>query len=165
MGMKPPRFGWLLAISAAVVALDQAVKWLIAARLVELERIAVLPFFDLVRWHNSGAAFGLLSGASGWQNGLFMVLGLALVVYLGSLMRQATTGGDASWALGLALMAGGAVGNIIDRVARGYVLDFVSLHYGGWTFPAFNIADSAITAGVILVLFHLLFQSRSTSRK
>ncbi len=165
MGMKPPRFGWLLAISAAVVALDQAVKWLIAARLVELERIAVLPFFDLVRWHNSGAAFGLLSGASGWQNGLFLVLGLALVVYLGSLMRQATTGGDASWALGLALMAGGAVGNIIDRVARGYVLDFVSLHYGGWTFPAFNIADSAITAGVILVLFHLLFQSRSTSRK
>ena len=165
MGMKPPRFGWLLAISAAVAALDQAVKWLIAARLVELERIAVLPFFDLVRWHNSGAAFGLLSGASGWQNGLFLVLGLALVVYLGSLMRQATTGGDASWALGLALMAGGAVGNIIDRVARGYVLDFVSLHYGGWTFPAFNIADSAITAGVILVLFHLLFQSRSTSRK
>ena len=165
MGMKPPRFGWLLAISAAVVALDQAVKWLIATRLVELERIAVLPFFDLVRWHNTGAAFGLLSGASGWQNGLFLVLGLALVVYLGSLMRQATTGGDASWALGLALMTGGAVGNIIDRVARGYVLDFVSLHYGGWVFPAFNIADSAITAGVILVLWHLLFQSRATSQK
>ena len=161
--MKPPRFGWLLAISAGVVALDQVVKWLIAARLVELERIAVLPFFDLVRWHNTGAAFGLLSGASGWQNGLFLVLGLALVAYLGSLMRQATAGGDTSWALGLALITGGAVGNIIDRVARGYVLDFVFLHYGGWTFPAFNIADSAITIGVILVLVRLLLQSRSTS--
>lgn len=163
MGMKPPRFGALLGISAAVAAADQAAKWLVAERLALSDSVAVLPFFNLVRWHNTGAAFGLLSGASGWQNGLFLFLGLGLTAFLGSLMRQAAAGGGgASWALGLALMTGGAAGNIIDRVARGHVLDFVSLHYRGWAFPAFNVADSAITAGVVLILFNLLAQSRSS---
>lgn len=160
--MKPPRFGALLAVSAGVAVADQIVKWIVAARLHELQRIDVLPFFDLVRWHNTGAAFGLLSGASGWQNALFLVLGLVLVVFLGSMMRGAANAGDALWGLGLSLMTGGAVGNLIDRVARGYVLDYISVHYGGWYFPAFNVADSAITVGVSLVLLHLIRQSRST---
>ena len=160
--MKAPRFSVLLAVSACVAVADQVVKWIVAARLDELQRIVVLPFFDLVRWHNTGAAFGMLSGASGWQNGLFLVLGLVLVVFLVSMMRNASNSGEALWGLGLALMTGGAVGNLIDRVARGYVLDFVSLHYGGWYFPAFNVADSAITVGVTLVFLHVILQSRST---
>ena len=160
--MKAPRFSALLAVSAGVAVADQVVKWIVAARLDVLERIVVFPFFDLVRWHNTGAAFGLLSSASGWQNGLFLVLGLVVVVFLGSMMRRAASGGEALWGLGLALMIGGAVGNLIDRVARGYVLDFLSLHYGGWRFPAFNVADSAISVGVALVLLHLIRQSRTT---
>lgn len=161
MGMRAPSFRTLLVISAALVATDQWAKWIVASRLFDGQRIEVLPFFDLVRWHNTGAAFGIFSGASGWQNGLFLVLGLVLVVFLGSMMRKAAASGDAFWALGLSLMTGGAVGNLIDRVARGYVLDFVSLHYGKWYFPAFNVADSAITVGVVLVLVQLLRQSRS----
>ena len=161
MGLKTPRFGVLLAISGVVAAVDQAVKWLVAERLAELDRIIVLPFFDLVRWHNTGAAFGLLSNAPGWQNGLFLVLGIGLLAFLGVLMRQAAPRDDALWAVGLSLMAGGAIGNLIDRATRGYVLDFLSLHYGGWYFPAFNVADSAITVGVVLALVNVLFLSRS----
>lgn len=161
MGMRVPRFRTLLLISAALVVADQWVKWIVATRVFEGQRIEVLPFFDLVRWHNTGAAFGIFSSASGWQNGLFLVLGLVLVGFLVSMMRKAVASGDAFWALGLSLMIGGAVGNLIDRVARGYVLDFVSLHYGNWYFPAFNVADSAITVGVVLVLVQLLRQSRS----
>ena len=160
--MKAPRFSVLLAVSACVAVADQVVKWIVSARLDELQRVVVLPFFDLVRWHNTGAAFGMLSGASGWQNGMFLVLGLVLVGVLGWMMRSASKAGDTLWGLGLSLMTGGAVGNLIDRVARGYVLDFVSLHYGGWYFPAFNVADSAITVGVTLVLLHVILQSRTT---
>jgi len=163
MGLRAPRFGALLAISAVAAAADQAVKWLVAARLDELGRIAVLPFFDLVRWHNTGAAFGILSNAPGWQNGLFFALGLGLLAFLAVLMRQAARGNDSLWAVGLSLMAGGAVGNLIDRAARGYVLDFVSLHYGGWYFPAFNVADSAITVGVVLALVNMVFGKRPLS--
>ena len=160
--MKAPRFSVLLSVSAGVAVADQIVKWMVAARLDELQRIVVLPFFDLVRWHNTGAAFGLLSSASGWQNWLFLVLGLVLVAFLGSMMRGASKSGDALWGLGLALMTGGAVGNLIDRVSRGYVLDFISVHYSGWYFPAFNVADSAITIGVSLVILHLIQQTRTT---
>ena len=159
--MKAPRFRWLLAISAGLTAADQLTKWIVAAQLETGERIAVLPFFDLVRWHNTGAAFGIFSDGSGWQNGLFLVLGLVLVLFLGSMMRKAAGSGDGWWALGLSLMIGGAVGNLVDRVARGHVLDFVSLHYGGWYFPAFNLADSGITVGVALVLLQILRQSRA----
>ncbi len=162
MGLKAPGVSWLYGISVGVAAVDQWVKWIVAARMFELQRIEVWPFFDLVRWHNTGAAWGLFSGASGWQNTLFFVLGLGLVIFLGSLMRNAAKGGDPFWAVGLALMTGGAIGNLIDRVARGYVLDFISVHAGGWYFPAFNIADSAITIGVILIFVHLLRQSRTT---
>ena len=165
MKLTTPRFRSLLAIAAVVAVLDQLTKWLVAARLEELDRIVVLPFFELVRWHNTGAAFGLLSGASGWQNGLFLVLGLGLLGFLGVLMRKASPEHDALWATGLALLAGGAVGNLIDRMARGYVLDFLSLHYQGWRFPAFNLADSAITIGVILVLANALFFERARSAR
>ena len=164
MGLRTPRFVALLAISGAAAAADQVAKWLVAARLAELDRIALLPFFDLVRWHNTGAAFGILSNAPGWQNGLFLTLGLGLLAYLGVLMRRSAPKDGALWALGLSLMTGGATGNLIDRAARGYVLDFVSLHYGGWYFPAFNVADSAITAGVILALANLLFIKRPRPR-
>ncbi len=159
--MKAPRFSVLLWVSAGVAVADQIVKWIVAGRLDELQRIVVLPFFDLVRWHNTGAAFGLLSSASGWQNWLFLGLGLVLVVVLGAMMRGASKDGDALWGLGLALMTGGAVGNLIDRVARGYVLDYISVHYGSWYFPAFNVADSAITVGVSMVLLHVILQSRT----
>lgn len=159
--MRAPPFRWLLAISGGLVVVDQLTKWIVASQLEVGERIVVLPFFNLVRWHNTGAAFGVFSGASGWQNGLFLVLGMVLVVFLGSMLRKAASGGDSWWALGLALMIGGALGNIVDRVARGHVLDFVSLHYAGWYFPAFNVADAGITVGVCLVLVQLLRQSRA----
>lgn len=143
---------WLL-LSLAVVAFDQFTKLQIVDALTLYQRVPVLPFLDIVRLHNTGAAFSLLADASGWQHWLFT--GVAAVVSVGILwwLTRLPRTGKTVLALGLALMLGGAVGNLIDRVAYGYVVDFILLYYRDWSYPAFNVADTAITCGVALVLF------------
>jgi len=144
--------GWL-SLSLAVVLLDQITKWLVIDALTLYQRIPVLPVFDLVRLHNTGAAFSFLADASGWQNWLFT--GVAVVVSVGiawwlvTLPRE----GRRVLSLGLALVLGGAIGNVIDRSLYGYVVDFLLFYYKDWSYPAFNIADSAITCGVVLILY------------
>jgi len=144
--------GWL-SLSLAVVLLDQITKWLVIDALTLYQRIPVLPVFDLVRLHNTGAAFSFLADASGWQNWLFT--GVAVVVSVGiawwlvTLPRE----GRRILSLGLALVLGGAIGNVIDRSLYGYVVDFLLFYYKDWSYPAFNIADSAITCGVVLILY------------
>lgn len=142
---------WLL-LALLVAAADQLTKLLVADRLVLYQRINIMPFLDFVRLHNTGAAFSLLAGASGWQNPLFM--GVAVVVIAGVFwwLTRLPRHGRAVLALGLALLLGGAIGNLIDRVMSGYVLDFILFYYRGWSFPAFNVADSAISCGVTLIL-------------
>jgi signal peptidase II len=152
---RRPSLWWLL-VSVVVVAIDQYTKQLVTARFELFERLAVLPFFDLVRLHNTGAAFSFLANASGWQNWFFT--GVAVVVsgiLLWWFFRQPP--GRVVVPLGLVLVLGGAIGNLIDRVQQGYVVDFFLFYYDRWSFPAFNVADAAITAGVILLLFDGFF--------
>jgi signal peptidase II len=143
---------WLL-LSLAVVAFDQFTKLQIVDALTLYQRVPVLPFLDIVRLHNTGAAFSLLADESGWQHWLFT--GVAAVVSVGILwwLTRLPRTGKTVLALGLALVLGGAIGNLIDRVAYGYVVDFILLYYRDWSYPAFNVADTAITCGVALVLF------------
>ena len=152
----PAAWLWL---SMAVIALDQATKFLVTRFLDLYERVEVLPVLDFTLLHNTGAAFSILAGASGWQRWFFIVLAvvvsLALVVWLWRLPR-----GDRLIAIALALVLGGALGNLIDRVRLGYVVDFIHAHWGPAYFPAFNIADSAITVGAALLILDA-FRQRS----
>ena len=113
--------------------------------------------------HNYGAAFSFLSDAGGWQRWFFTVLAsavsLALLVWLLRLPREEWLTG-----LGLSLILGGAIGNLIDRIQLGYVVDFVDVHYKGWHYPAFNVADSAITCGVILLLLDVVLISKKKAK-
>jgi signal peptidase II len=153
----PAAWLWL---SLAVVALDQATKFL-ATRFLDLyERVEVLPVLDFTLLHNTGAAFSLLANASGWQRGFFITLGIgvsaALVVWLWRLPR-----GERLLPIALALIVGGAIGNVIDRVLHGYVIDFIHAHWGSAYFPAFNIADTAITIGAGLMLLDAFREHRT----
>ncbi|MDJ0928838.1 MAG: signal peptidase II [Gammaproteobacteria bacterium] len=145
-------FFWL-GFSAIVVLLDQLTKLAVVENLTLYQRLPVVGFFDLVRLHNTGAAFSFLANESGWQNTFFMsvatLVSIALIWWLATLPRR----GRAVLALGLALVIGGAVGNLIDRAVYGYVVDFLLFYYRDWSYPAFNVADSAITCGVVLILF------------
>jgi signal peptidase II len=145
----PAAWLWL---SLFVVVFDQATKFLVTRFLELYDRVVVLPVLDFTLLHNTGAAFSLLANASGWQRGFFITLGIvvsvALVVWLWRLPR-----GEKFLPLALSLIIGGAIGNVIDRIAHGYVIDFIHAHWGGAYFPAFNIADSAITIGAALLIF------------
>ncbi len=146
---------WLLA-TVLVVSIDQYSKRLIMAGFELYDRHAVLPFFDIVRLHNTGAAFSFLANASGWQNWFFTAVAVAVsAVILWWLYHLPA--GRVVVPLGLALVLGGAVGNVIDRLQHGYVVDFLLVHYDRWSFPAFNVADSAITVGVVLLLIDGFF--------
>jgi signal peptidase II len=138
------------AVALAIVVADQATKWLVQAYLAPGQRIAVLPFFDLVLVFNKGASFSLLADASGWQRPMFIAIALiATVVVSVMLVRDP---GKKLLCSGLALILGGALGNVWDRIAYGHVVDFVLLHAYGWHWPAFNVADSAISVGAGIVI-------------
>ncbi|GAB3281150.1 lipoprotein signal peptidase [Parahaliea aestuarii] len=138
---------WYL-LALVVIALDQYTKGLASANLEYARPVAVFSWFNLTLHHNSGAAFSFLSDAGGWQRYFFTAIALAvsalLVAWLYRLQR-----GQWLLALSLALVLGGAIGNLWDRLVLGYVVDFISVHYAGYYFPAFNLADSAITGGAI----------------
>lgn len=160
----PRRLAWgaWLIVTLAVILLDQFTKLQVTAELALYQRVPVLPFLDLVRLHNTGAAFSFLAGASGWQNWLFM--GVAIAVSAGVLwwLVRLPSKGKGLLALGLALLLGGAIGNLLDRIVYGYVVDFILVYYRDWAYPAFNVADSAITCGVALVLFDGLVLERKS---
>lgn len=141
-----------LNLSALVIVLDQLSKWLMSNWLDLYETVAVMPFFNLTLAHNYGAAFSFLASAGGWQRWFFVVLAVAisitLVIWLKKLQHHARLEAAA-----LALILGGAIGNVIDRLIYGYVVDFLDVYYGSYHWPAFNIADSAICAGAILLIF------------
>ena len=154
------RWLWL---SVVVVFLDLGSKAWASTGLVYNSPVELLPVFDLRLLHNTGAAFSFLASAGGWQRWLFA--GIALVVS-GLIIHwlRKTEAHQRLQALGYALILGGALGNLYDRIAYGYVVDFISLHYDGWYFPAFNIADSAITLGAIALIFDALFLSRHSAK-
>jgi len=152
----PAAWLWL---SLIVIALDQATKFL-ATRFLELyERVEVLPVLDFTLLHNTGAAFSLLATASGWQRWFFIGLACAVSVLL-LVWIWRTPRGEKLLPLALSLVLGGALGNVIDRIVHGYVVDFVHVHWGASYFPAFNIADSAITIGAGLLILDAFRERR-----
>ena len=156
-------FPWRwLAVSAAVIAADLATKAWASASLRPGEPVVVAPFFNLVLVHNTGAAFSFLAGAGGWQRWFFVVVAIAVSAFLVHLLRGA--GGNRLLSLALALVLGGALGNLWDRLTLGHVVDFIQWHAAGWYWPAFNIADSAITVGVVLLLWDGVRESRAARR-
>lgn len=148
------RLSLWLALSLAVVALDQLGKHWILSWLSYGQSQAVTPFFDLVLVFNPGAAFSFLADHSGWQRWFFIVLALGVSAWLVLLLRRHAA--QPLLALGVSLILGGAIGNVIDRIVYGAVVDFLYFHAGGYGFPAFNLADSAITLGVVLMLLEQL---------
>lgn len=140
---------WFLG-SAAIVAADQLTKWLVLGRFAPGERLEVTGFFNLVLAYNKGAAFSFLAGAGGWQTPLLVAFALVAAIIVTVLLLRSP--GRVLFSAGLALILGGALGNVIDRLRFGHVVDFLDLHAGGWHWPAFNIADSAITIGAALLI-------------
>jgi len=143
-----PWYHWL-AISAAIVAIDLGTKAWITHAFQYNETLYVLPFFNLVLVHNTGAAFSFLAGAGGWQRWFFVVLTLVISAVLLAMLRKQSS--NRLLATAVAFVLGGAMGNLWDRATLGYVVDFLQVHGAGYYFPAFNVADSAITVGVILL--------------
>lgn len=145
-----PMARWLW-LSLLVVILDQATKWLAEALLEPFRPVALAPLLNLTLMYNEGAAFSFLSNAGGWQRWFFatfaLVMTIALVIWLVRLAKH-----EGVTAAALALVIGGAVGNLIDRVRTGRVVDFIDFYVGTWHWPAFNVADSAITLGIVLLL-------------
>ncbi|WP_207061719.1 signal peptidase II [Motiliproteus sp. SC1-56] len=146
---------WLW-LSALVIVLDQASKYLATQALEYASPVALLPVFDLTLLHNTGAAFSFLASAGGWQRWFFAAVAVAVSAYLVHWLHK--TGPQQRWqGIALALILGGALGNLIDRIWLGYVIDFISLHWKQYYYPAFNLADSAITVGALMLLWEMLF--------
>ena len=146
-----------LAIATLVLLLDQLSKWSALSNLKLGITEKVLPFMNWLLLLNPGAAFSFLAQSSGWQRWFFTILGLAASLYILWLLRKNQSDKILSWALSLIL--GGALGNVLDRIMFGAVVDFIDLHYGNWHWPAFNIADSAISIGAALIVFSELRKS------
>ncbi|MBP6850484.1 MAG: lipoprotein signal peptidase [Rhodoferax sp.] len=164
-GGVPPGAGsagmstWL-GLALLILILDQFTKVMVTGYFQLGDSRTVTSFFNLVRVHNEGAAFSFLAGASGWQRWLFTGIGLVAVVLILWMLRSHAA--QRLFALALSLILGGAIGNLVDRIIYGHVVDFLQFHYGGWYFPSFNIADSAITIGACaLILDELLRVRRS----
>jgi signal peptidase II len=148
-----------LWLTAAVVALDQLTKAAIEHSLGLYQSVVVLPVLEITRYHNTGAAFSFLAEAAGWQRWLFtalaIIVSVALIIWLRRIDRA-----DATLASSVALILAGALGNVIDRLRLGHVIDFIHVHWGEHYFPAFNVADSAITIGAALLLLDAWLEAR-----
>jgi signal peptidase II len=175
-GMDPPRAsgqaetvaepsGWRwLPLTLAVILLDQAVKAWMVHNLTLYEPVHLLPVLDFTLMYNTGAAFSFLSEASGWQRWVFVALALGVGVAIIAWLRRLKARSQGLLACSLALILGGAIGNVIDRLRIGHVVDFIHAHWNGAYFPAFNIADSAITIGAVLLLLDAWRESRTAKK-
>lgn len=143
------KFLWL---SALVIVLDQLTKYMASNLLAYYKPVAVMPMFNLTLMHNTGAAFSFLDNAGGWQRWFFTLVAVGVSVFLVLWLRRLSTQEKAQ-AIALSLILGGAMGNVIDRIRWGYVVDFLDFYYSNWHFPAFNIADSAISIGAVLIIY------------
>ncbi len=150
---------WLW-LSALVLVLDQVTKYLVTDSLQLYQSIPILPSLNLVLAHNTGAAFSFLSDAGGWQRWLFTVLAIVvsavILVWIVRLKQH-----ELRLAIALSLVLGGAIGNVWDRITLGYVVDFIDVYYGDWHWPAFNVADSAICIGAVLLIIDALFNKEN----
>ena len=153
------RWLWLAVL---VIALDQLTKHLIVASFRPGEELPLTPFASLILAFNRGAAFSFLAGETGWQRWLFAVIAVAACGVMAWLLAR---GGRPLFCAGLALIIGGALGNLYDRLTLGHVVDFVLLHWRGWYYPAFNVADSAITIGAAALILDSFRRPREAPEK
>lgn len=158
---RPLRWLWL---TLAVVALDLATKAAATAWLGYARPVEVLPFFNLTLLHNTGAAFSFLAGHPGWQRWLFAAIAVGASIGLTLWMRRLKRD-EVLLAASLAMIIGGALGNLYDRLVHGYVVDFLSFHAAGWYYPAFNVADIGITLGAIGLIWESVFGEKRRARK
>lgn len=155
--MPSPLLRWL-ALAGFVIVADQASKLAVLRSFAPGEWRELTTFFNLVLVFNQGAAFSFLAGAGGWQKWFFLALAIGISAWIvGALKRHAE---ERVLAFALALIMGGALGNAIDRVLYGAVVDFLDFHFAGWHWPAFNVADSAITLGAVLIVWDQFFPAR-----
>ena len=154
-GMLP----WL-GLALLILIADQFTKVLILGYYRLGDATYVTSFFNVVRVHNAGAAFSFLANAGGWQRYLFTGIGIAAAIFIIWMLRSHN--GQKLFAFALACILGGAIGNVIDRTLYGYVVDFLDFHYAGWHFPAFNIADSAISIGAVCLILDELLRVRKS---
>ncbi|MBL8310080.1 MAG: lipoprotein signal peptidase [Burkholderiales bacterium] len=152
-----------LALIASIIVADQASKLFFHTRFEPGERVNVLPFFDWILTYNTGAAFSFLAGAGGWQRWFFVVLALVVSLWCWITLRREP---DARIQLAFALIIGGALGNVIDRLWLGKVIDFVLIYWAPWDwyYPAFNVADSAICVGAALMLWAAFLRPRASDQ-
>ncbi|UYG08077.1 signal peptidase II [Halomonas sp. M4R1S46] len=158
---KPLRWLWL---TAAVVALDLGTKALASSLLAYAQPVVVLPFFNLTLLHNTGAAFSFLADHPGWQRWFFATFAVGASVGLTVWMHRLRAD-EKLLGAALALIIGGALGNLYDRLVHGYVVDFLSFHAAGWYYPAFNVADIGITLGAIGLIWESVFGERRRARR
>ena len=150
---------WLwLGVALVIFLLDQLTKIAIVGAFQLGESLPITSYFNLVRVHNAGAAFSFLADAGGWQRWFFTGLGTVAALVMVYLLRMHA--GQTLFCLALSLLLGGAVGNVVDRVLYSHVIDFLDFYYGTWHFPAFNVADSAITMGACLLILDELLRVR-----
>ncbi|MCX7174326.1 MAG: signal peptidase II [Proteobacteria bacterium] len=149
---------WLI-LSGLVIALDQATKAVLASAFRLGESLTLTPFFDLVFVFNRGAAFNFLSDAAGWQRWFFIGLALIISAWIIAMLKRHAA--EKLFSAAMSLILGGAMGNVVDRVNHGAVVDFLSFHVAGYYWPAFNVADSAITVGVALMLWEQLTSGKT----
>jgi signal peptidase II len=150
-----------LGLAALVVVLDQISKLWISSHFVYLESVRILSVFDIALLHNAGAAFRFLSEAGGMQRWLFTAIAVIASVVITLLLRKHA--GETLFALALSLILGGALGNLIDRLAYGYVIDFLLFHWNEHYFPAFNVADAAISCGALLLIWESFMEKKHGS--
>ena len=154
---SPPLTRWLV-LAGCLLIVDQLTKLWFDSSLRYGERVQVLPFFDFTLLYNPGAAFSFLADQAGWQRWFFTALGLGAAVFMLWMMHTNRT--QRRLLLALALILSGALGNVIDRIAYGHVIDFLLFYWQNWYYPAFNVADSCITLGAILLILDEILRLR-----
>lgn len=147
-----------LGLALLILIADQFTKIMVLGYFRLGDSLRVTSFFNLVRVHNEGAAFSFLADASGWQRWFFIAVGVGAAIFIVWMLKSHP--GQRLFAFAMACILGGAIGNVIDRLVHGHVVDFLQFHYAGWYFPSFNVADSAITIGAIAMILDELLRVR-----
>ncbi len=149
-----------IGLALIILIVDQFTKVMVVGYYKLGDATTITSFFNVVRVHNVGAAFSFLAGANGWQRWLFTAIGVAAAAFILWLLKSYS--GQRLFSFALACILGGALGNVIDRMAYGHVVDFLQFHYGGWYFPSFNVADSAITVGAVALILDEILRVRQS---
>ena len=151
-------FAWM-AVAALIVVADQVTKWAIVEWVALYEKVPLNSFINLTHQRNTGAAFSFLANAGGWQRWFFVVLATVVSIVIAVWLWRIRNEKQSVLAAGLALVLGGAIGNLIDRFNHGYVTDFIQVWFGNWAYPSFNVADVGISVGAALLIIDALFFS------